>query len=508
MPLMCTSPGRIRPRSSVWLLLALAASTSAGNDAIPTQQELSQNRPALAGSDASGFVVVWESFTGSVDEVHARRYDVAGVSVGAAFPVSAADASSHAEPAVAMSAGGRFVVAWQRLVSPGERDIRARIYDHEGLPVGAELQVSSFADGYPSGAAAAMGTDGGFVVAWQSAGQDGDGDAVVLRRFDSAGAALGTELVVNTTTTGNQGKPSLAALPDGGVVVAWHGARPGEADGRFGIFAQSFDSAGQRVGSELHVSPSTPGNQLFPSVAADSDGGFIIAWQEDPSVSGRYDIFAQRHDSAGAPAGAVLSVNAYTAGRQRHPRVAVDADGNFAVAWQSEGQDGSDEAVVARQYASTGAPMGAELVVNTFTLRDQERPSIAFRGSELLLVWESMDQDGSGDGVFGTLTTAPAGDTPTPTATAPAGDTPTPTATAPAGDTPTPTATAPAGETATPTATAPAGETATPTVSPSPGAAEVSSAARGSVPLAAMLLISLLALLRIRIMRKLEERQG
>ena len=49
------------------------------------------------------------------------------------------------------------------------------------------------------------------------------------------------------------------------------------------------------------------------------------------------------------------------------PSVASDAAGNFVVVWDSADQDGSDVGVFGQRYASSGAPLGPEFRVNTYT---------------------------------------------------------------------------------------------------------------------------------------------
>ena len=56
------------------------------------------------------------------------------------------------------------------------------------------------------------------------------------------------------------------------------------------------------------------------------------------------------------------------------PSVAVDADGDFVVAWTSAGQDGTAYGVFAARFNSAGAPQGAEFQVNTYTTSIQQRP--------------------------------------------------------------------------------------------------------------------------------------
>ena len=66
------------------------------------------------------------------------------------------------------------------------------------------------------------------MLAWEDArgrlggiGTDDSGAAIRLQAFDDSGNKIGGEITVNTTTTGEQSEPSVAALPDGRVVVSW-----------------------------------------------------------------------------------------------------------------------------------------------------------------------------------------------------------------------------------------------------------------------------------------------
>ena len=116
-------------------------------------------------------------------------------------------------------------------------------------------------------------SDGGYVVTWLSDfGQD-----VYARRYDGSGNALGSETLVNTTTTGNQAdNPAVAALSDGGYVVTWEFYQLGSDD--WSIYARRYDGSGTEVGSETLVNTTTSGDQLNPAVAALSDGGYVVTW--------------------------------------------------------------------------------------------------------------------------------------------------------------------------------------------------------------------------------------
>src|SRR5205807_10208820 len=99
----------------------------------------------------------------------------------------------------------------------------------------------------------------------------------------------------------------------------------------------------------------------------------VVAWA---SVTGlgnpnAGEIYARRFDATGAPRGGEFRVNTVTTGAQTSPALAVDAAGDFVVAWSSPG-DGNGLGVYARRYPAAGVALGAEFLVNpTVTFADQ-----------------------------------------------------------------------------------------------------------------------------------------
>jgi hypothetical protein len=78
------------------------------------------------------------------------------------------------------------------------------------------------------------------------------------------------------------------------------------------------------------------------------------------------------------------------------------SDGRFQLVWQSLAQDWSGNGVFARTYTAAGDPESSEFQVNTMTLYHQSLPRAAVRpDGSVIYVWMSLYQDGSGYGVFG-----------------------------------------------------------------------------------------------------------
>ena len=253
-----------------------------------------------------------------------------------------------------------------------------------------------------AGPAIAMDATGDFVVAWQSYGQDGYKYGIYAQRFNASGSAQGSEFQVNSHTSGEQIAPAVAMDAAGDFVIAWQSYDPGVQDGsRYGIYAQRYNAAGATQGSEFRVNTYTSNQQTRAAISMDAAGDFVIAWQSQFQDGVGYGVFAQRFNAAGSAQGSEFQVNTYTTNDQAFPTVALDSAGDFIIAWSSIGEDGSLQGIYARHYSSTGASDGSEFQVNTYTTLAQQFPTVAMDAAgDFVIAWQSNTQDGSQYGIF------------------------------------------------------------------------------------------------------------
>lgn len=381
-----------------------AAGTAVGNEfKANTTVANAQQNPAVA-SDASGnSVMVWASTgqDGSGYGIYGQRYDATGAAVGSEFQVNTTT-GDQAHPTVAMDAAGNFLVAWQ---SPDidNNGIVGRRYNSSGTAVSAEFAVDTNNIGDQTMPRAAMSADGLFVVVWQSTFQDGSGYSVQAKSFDASGTAQGAEFRVNTTTTGDQKAPDVVMDGAGDFTVVWQSFQDGSG---FGVYARRYDSTGSPVSGEFQINTTTLGDQIDPHIAMETAGDFVVTWGSNNGDTG-YGIYAQYYqDGGGSPSGmGEFHVNTTTGGTVEKPDVAMSATGDFTIAWQSDGQDGSGMGIYAQRYSNNGgSPLaqGAESRVNTNTSGAQDSATLAMDAfGDLTAVWESAGQDGDGYGIYG-----------------------------------------------------------------------------------------------------------
>jgi hypothetical protein len=236
------------------------------------------------------------------------------------------------------------------------------------------------------------------VIAWGSLTRDGSSYGIAVRRFNSAGSPLGVEVVANSFTVGEQNYPAIDADTDGDFVVTWHSAGQ-DGSGR-GVFGQRFGSSGAPVGPEFQINTHLTANQDFPTVGLDEDGDFVIAWTSLGQDGDQDGIFGRRFNSSGTPLGGEFPVNLGTTGIQVFPALALDADGDFVILWRSDGLEPEAD-ILARRFKASGLPQSQDVLVNTYTATSQAAGRVAADPEgDFVVTWSSELQDGSSFGVF------------------------------------------------------------------------------------------------------------
>jgi hypothetical protein len=269
----------------------------------------------------------------------------------------------------------------------------------QGFAKTVEVQVNVRTSGAQADAAVATSAAGGSVIVWSSyyttSGRSND---IFARRLDSTGGFVGDEFRVNTNTEGNQTEPAVAMDRQGRFAIVWQGPGPNEED----IFLRLFKPNGNAITGEMLVNLGTPGRQLHPSVAADGTGTLVVVWESRETTAGgeRSVIRAQRFDPNGFGLGdsIIVDTDVYDC---RHPEVAIDGAGRFAVVWM---RDRTNHPIVARLFDAGGTPLTNPLEVNAASIASVTRPSISMNSLGCFVVaWDGDPNRASEDDIYGRL---------------------------------------------------------------------------------------------------------
>ncbi|MDH6061708.1 cadherin repeat domain-containing protein [Chrysosporum bergii ANA360D] len=154
--------------------------------------------------------------------------------------------------------------------------------------------------------------------------------------------------------------PSVAALSDGGFVVTW--GSNGQDGSGYGVYGQRYNANGTKNGSEFQVNTYFNHNQLDPLVSGFSDGGFVVVWESNGQDGSGYGVYGQRYNANGTKNGGEFQVNTATSGHQNASSVAALSGGLFMVTWTSMIQGTDSCSLRGRVFSASGA-VGSEVSV-------------------------------------------------------------------------------------------------------------------------------------------------
>ncbi|MDH3404322.1 MAG: hypothetical protein OEP45_11940, partial [Acidobacteriota bacterium] len=236
--------------------------------------------------------------------IRAQRFAADGTPQGGEFQVNSYTSSRQIYPAIGPDGDGGFVVVWQSEGSGGDDtegwSVQGRRFAADGTPLGDDFQVNTYTPGAQERPDVAADGAGGFVVVWQSEGSGGDdteGWSVQAQRFGADGQPTGGELQVNAYTTSDQRLPAVHPDGLGGFVVAWQSdGSNGNDTSQESIQARRYATDGSPPGPELQVNAFTSLGQLLPTIGPWGEDRFVIAWTSEANVGDNdpEDVRSQR----------------------------------------------------------------------------------------------------------------------------------------------------------------------------------------------------------------------
>jgi hypothetical protein len=234
--------------------------------------------------------------------------------------------------------------------------------------------------------------DGSYLIVWNSFGQDGDGAGVFGKLFAANGDVLRDEFQINTFTQGNQARPRVDTDASGNFVVTWRSEGQDGAEG--GVYARRLGEDGFALGDEFQVHSVTAGDQAGPEVAVNPDGSFTIVWS---STGGAGGIFAQRFMADETPVGSEVNVSQFGLRNQQAPEIARADNGDYVLVWLDAGRDpDSSQGVYAQLFEADGTPRSPEFPVASNTALEQFDASVSMDADgNFVVTWisQAFDQD-------------------------------------------------------------------------------------------------------------------
>jgi hypothetical protein len=336
---------------------------------------------------------------------------------GTEYPVIGSLPGDQVFPDVALNTNGGYVVWQDNITDPVGEGISAMQLNSTLSGSGSTFQVNVVSTNNQGNAHVALLQKGGAVFVWQ--GGPDIAQHIYARFLSSSNLWLNsTNILVSTSATSFQETPAVATLANGNIIVVWASFNQVSSSSLFDIYGQLLSTNGTAIGTNFLINQYTTYNQRNPAVAALNNGGFVVAWvSETNSVSGtnslNYGSYPEPlpsvelihrlytiSGSSAVPTTGEIQVN-QDLNPCSSPSIAVAADGSYMITWCANNLVNSDNGWDVYERSFTNGVGGSVNLVNSYTYGDQYNPHISVIGGNYLIVWTSLGEDGSREGVFG-----------------------------------------------------------------------------------------------------------
>lgn len=194
-----------------------------------------------------GWLTSWISATqdGSGYGIYAQRYNSDGTVSGDEFRVNTyTNSGQYTQSTTALKDGG-WVTCWQSLSQDGSAfGVYAQHYNSNGTVNGSEFRVNTNTYGNQYDPSITALEDGGWIICWSSDHQTGS-NQVYAQRYNQDGTVYGEEFKVTYDENANNFHPSIMALKDGGWIVSFATAKQ---DGNgYDIYTQRYSSDSTKI---------------------------------------------------------------------------------------------------------------------------------------------------------------------------------------------------------------------------------------------------------------------
>ncbi|MFZ1289759.1 MAG: hypothetical protein WAR79_06700 [Melioribacteraceae bacterium] len=223
---------------------------------------------------------------------------------------------------IAHDSTGRFVISWIDMRN-GRKDVFAKLYDKNGLPIDKDFKVNIETDcEYQS---VVMFDDGNFLIIWVH------GNNILGQNFDKAGNKIGDNFPIKTDINisnnlyfSDQTRILSKIISDKDIIISW------QVDNL--IYAQKFKNDGTPIDSSFIVNTNNKYAVGQFDIDVNLNGDFIFVWaQTIPNV---YNIYARRYFDNGSEMDSIVKVTDKDLGNDTPIVKIINTDNdNYIIYW-------------------------------------------------------------------------------------------------------------------------------------------------------------------------------
>lgn len=354
----------------------------------------SQYNPKISSSFGS-FVIIWYDERKEYSGFFLQLYDEFGNPINE--NIMGEDyryLSVKKSPSISSLPDGSFIVVFE------SGNIYFQRYNNLGIPFESYGRVNDkeFQERQLHSFSISTAFDSSFAVVWND--EQNEYSDVYIQFFDKAGEKNGNNLKISERHgETKKHRPVISHDIDGSSVSVWEEYKLNDNFFDVNIYLQRIDSFNNLLGENIKINDNLLHfTETKPDVTFLLDGSFIVAWSEN------FDIFFQIFDSSANPIGRNQKVfdESDANSDRKNPSVASNSDGLFVIVWEDYRNGINNSDIYAQKYLPDGTPLGTNFRVNDdATLKHQLVPDVTINNqNEMIFVWQDSRISANGYDIF------------------------------------------------------------------------------------------------------------
>jgi len=191
------------------------------------------------------------------------------------------------------------------------------------------------------------------------------------------------EVLINTTTAGDQGQPGVCGLQGTQFVVVWEDRSDNTIKG------QMLGASGASSSNETLINlPAPPGPRRQLPAIVEYGSGFVVAWTEQApgSAASAPAQLKLRIFDVDTLSGPEIQVSTAPIEPLIRPAMARLSDGNFIVVWADKRDD---QRIRAQRFGPDGTRIGAEFRANTVAGLHRVPMVVCLANGDVVIAWRA-----------------------------------------------------------------------------------------------------------------------
>jgi len=344
--------------------------------------------------DGTNYMVVWQDQRNGTFDIYASRVAQNGVVLDPAGIQISGAADEQRYPSIDFD-GTNYFIAWYDNRTGSDYDIYGTLLNTSGTvlnPTGIAISTATDAQQMPS-----VSFDGtNYLVAWYDH-RDGSNYDIFGARVNHSGVVQDPSGIHISNIDAQQISPAVISY-SGQWLVVWSDSRNGSYNDIYGSRISASGTVTDEDGILISASAQMQGK---PAVSFDGTN-YLVVWQEDRGGGPPFDIYGMRIDPSGNELDADAIPISTVSGSQEYPAVAFDNDSIYLVVWQ-DNRSGSGYDIYGARVTTSGNVLDPPGIAISTATSNQELPSVAFDGTNFLAVWADECGGVSIDDIYGTL---------------------------------------------------------------------------------------------------------